>query len=665
MKKFVLSSLCIVFVLGLFAQTDFYYVGNGKTVNCKIKKDMVVFKCQPETDIETLVKQSVFTSAYRFSKDLVIATIDTLKSNLEMVKNHRNITDATYALKCFDNELQLPNGNIFVRMKGGISPEILLDDAGLIPFVEKVELFNPYSQIYKVCLNVPLGDILQICRNLYELNQCEFVEPSFILIMKPPITQAPDTSSLNRNTPDHDRADYYPKQWGLHNDGSYPTYAIAGVDIKAEEAWSITKGNPNIKIAVIDEGVELNHLDLEDNILKDLGYDVFHENYVISPPPPGSNDKGDNHGTLCSGVICALDNNTGVVGVAPHCKIVPVRIAMKYTNNKTNIPGEGDYSWITSDEKIARGITYAWDTAKVDIMSISWGYQNNHDIIAYAFSNAAQYGRNGKGCIAVAATGNNSCYHGICFPSYLPYVIAVNGIYANGNNYGCTGDSLDITAPAVDIYTTDINSTYAPCEGTSLASPLVAGVAALMLSVNPNLTWQQVHYIIETTARKEFGIMILNDYFDVPELYPNGLWSNVTGYGLVNAHAAVLNSICYTGFPLVTETITENTLWNTGKHVNSTITIPNNVTLTITSTVTCDAQVAIIIQPGGKLIINGGTLTNACLGEMWQGVTVNNQGYIDLRNGGKIENAITGITAESGATVNTFNAHFINNLSSG
>jgi subtilisin family serine protease len=680
MKKNILFSLFILLVLGLSAQTDYYYLGSGKRVECKIKKDMVVFKSQPQTDIDAMVEQDIFTFAHRFDKDLVVATIDPLKSNLKILKNHRNIVDATYALEC-SGEIQMPNGNIFIRMKGGISPEALLDDSGLTQRVEKIELFNPYSQIYKVCLNVPLGDILQISRDLYELNQCEFVEPSFILLMKTPITHSSDTN-LNRDpSPCNNTPNCYSYQWGLHNDGTYPPTipghspsAIAGIDIKAEGAWSITKGDPNIKIAVLDVGIQLDHPDLESNILQSLGYDVAAYLYNAPPPfppPAGSNTGTDDHGTICSGVIGALDNNTGIIGVAPNCKIVPVRIAFK-TFAKSNEPGNedwGDNIWKTCDEWIARGITYAYDTAKVDILNCSWGSMVSKSIIDTAITHAVKYGRNGKGCIVAAASGNGRSEDPVSFPASLPYVIAVSGIYADGFYYGSYDDSLDVVAPAVKILTTTINSTNTLInEGTSVACPHVSGIAALILSVNPNLTERQVRDIIESTAQKvrENGYDFNYDYnYDNINLHPNGSWSNYVGYGLVDAHAAVMAARCYTGLSIVHGNITQNTIWNTPVHAIGAITIPNGVTLTITSTVKFDLGSSIIIQPGGKLIIDHGTLTNACPNTMWQGIIVQGSnryaGSVEVRNGGTIQNAIAGITVQAGAKVKTDNAQFINN----
>jgi len=88
------------------------------------------------------------------------------------------------------------------------------------------------------------------------------------------------------------------------------------------------------------------------------------------------------------------------------------------------------------------------------------------------------------------------------------------------------------------------------------------------------------------------------------------------GYGLVDAHASVLaalETICYSGLPIVHGTITQNSSWTTPVHATGTITIPNGITLTVTSEVKCENEVSFIIHSGGALILNGGTLTNACL----------------------------------------------------
>ena len=108
-------------------------------------------------------------------------------------------------------------------------------------------------------------------------------------------------------------------------------------------------------------------------------------------------------------------------------------------------------------------------------------------------------------------------------------------------------------------------------------------------------------------------------------------------------------------------TITQNTIWSTPVHLAEPITIPNNVTLTISSTVKCEDHVSITIQSGGWLVVDGGILTNACEGEMWQGVIVANQGVVIVNNNGTISNAICGISVEGHGMVFATGARFVNN----
>jgi hypothetical protein len=202
---------------------------------------------------------------------------------------------------------------------------------------------------------------------------------------------------------------------------------------------------------------------------------------------------------------------------------------------------------------------------------------------------------------------------------------------------------------------------------TSFACPHVSGVAALILAVNPNLSVQKVRYIIESTCTK-----LPNYVFDPPNVaHPNGTWHEEVGYGLVNAHAAVLAARCYSDLPIVHGTITQNTTWNTDKHAIGAITVPNGMTLNITSEVKFDHESSISIHPGARLILDGGTLTSACQGEMWQGIFVQGdpnqpvgnqyQGYVQLKKGGTIENAVCGITVQGGGYVSAQNAQFVNN----
>jgi len=110
-----------------FAQTDFIYSTDGKIENFKIRKDIVLLQCQPNTQIKTLVNEFYLTSAFNYSDNLIIATIDTLKTNINSLKRAHNVADVTYALEYADSNIQIPTYEIFVEMKDGKTPEEILN----------------------------------------------------------------------------------------------------------------------------------------------------------------------------------------------------------------------------------------------------------------------------------------------------------------------------------------------------------------------------------------------------------------------------------------------------------------------------------------------------------------------------------------------------------
>ncbi|HEY9074026.1 MAG TPA: S8 family serine peptidase, partial [Desulfobaccales bacterium] len=242
----------------------------------------------------------------------------------------------------------------------------------------------------------------------------------------------------------------------------------------------------------------------------------------------------DAHGTNCAGIAAAMtNNNLGVAGVANNCKIMPVRVG----KSGNAVP---DY-W-TTDAWLADGISWA-ATHGADVLSNSWGGGTAADAVTSAITSAKTTGRGGKGCVVCFSSGNDN--GPVAYPANLGNVLAVGAISPTGERKspnssdgefwwgGNYGNELDISAPGVLIYSTDIHGAagytagdYEPTfNGTSSACPHVAGVAGLVLSVNPNLTATQVENAIKSTAT---------------DLGATG-WDPQFGYGLVNAYGAVMS----------------------------------------------------------------------------------------------------------------------------
>jgi len=271
----------------------------------------------------------------------------------------------------------------------------------------------------------------------------------------------------------------------------------------APEVWNQNITGNGIVLAVVDSGVDYTHPDLDDNIWRNAGEiagngidddrngyidDIRGWDFVASDNNPMDLDF-DGHGTHIAGAIAAERNDFGITGVAPNAKIMPVRVLSAFGS------GEPNY--------VAAGIRYAADNG-ANVINLSLGNEFVHSSV---INNAIQYANN-KGSVVVRAAGNSGVYQ----PDYPArnadrWGIAVGSSDINGsmdydsNRAGST--PLDyVVAPGVDIYSTTPYNTYDTLTGTSMATPQVAGVAALVLNANPTLTPAQVEYILTTTANR-------------------------------------------------------------------------------------------------------------------------------------------------------------------
>jgi subtilisin family serine protease len=242
-------------------------------------------------------------------------------------------------------------------------------------------------------------------------------------------------------------------------------------------AWSIATGQPSTIVAVLDSGVRADHPDLAGKVLP--GYDFFNND----------NDPTDDvgHGTAVAGIIAAHGNDgVGIAGVAWNVNILPVKV------------GNADGAPVSV---IAQGIYYAVDHGAA-VINLSLGSDTPsatlEDSIKYAYSHNV---------VVVAASGNNP--NQASFPASYNDTISVGAATNAGDNVASFSSRIsrvDLSAPGVDILTTyweaSIGNTWALTSGTSFSTPMVSGTVALMHSVDPNLTVEQIRSVLTGTARK-------------------------------------------------------------------------------------------------------------------------------------------------------------------
>lgn len=218
-------------------------------------------------------------------------------------------------------------------------------------------------------------------------------------------------------------------------------------------AWEFTMGE-GVVVAVLDTGVDLDHEDLVENLLPG-------RNFVDLNSPP---DDDNGHGSHVTGIICASNNDFGVVGVAPKTKVIPVKVLDK--KGAGNLPN------------VANGIRWAADQG-ADFITMSLGAPAQVPMVQEAIRYAAS-----KGTITWCAAGNAGKTRQIFYPAAYPETIGIGAIDENFNraSFSCTGPDLDFVAPGVRILSTVPDNWYAVLSGTSMANPFAVGVASLLLS---------------------------------------------------------------------------------------------------------------------------------------------------------------------------------------
>ncbi len=327
---------------------------------------------------------------------------------------------------------------------------------------------------------------------------------------------------------------HFGKQWGFHNTGQ--ASGTPDADIDGPEGWDLQMGNGNIIVAIVDSGIDYNHQDLATRIwinrIEDIngnlvvdpsdfngidddgnGYidDLRGWNFILNNSNP-MDDHYNSHGTHCAGIAGANTfNNVGVAGTLWSCQLMPLK-AM-YGNN-------GTIMWAHA----APAIIYAADNG-AQVISMSFAGSSDNITLKAACDYAYA-----SGCVLVAAIGN----HGSSAP-YIPAkynsVIAVGATNRNDTRWSSSayGSHISVVAPGVEIYSTMRNNQYGYMTGTSMATPMVAGLAGLIIAEYPSLTNADIKSLITLTAEDQVG-NLTEDVLGFDNYY---------GYGRVNAYIAL------------------------------------------------------------------------------------------------------------------------------
>lgn len=508
--------------------SELYYYSEGKKIPLTIHTNSINIKYKENADIKNI--ESDLNNISK-AKSLSTAELSIIKKqNVAKIIFNKNISKSDFAQAISDLKKMKDVANAVPALKyPQSSSPILFSDIFAVQFKKEiskteidemnkqygVEISKPISFLangYLLKITNPVDyNILQIANQYYESGKVVFSHPDFII------------EHQLKFTPNDQ---YFPNQWHLNNTGQS---GIADEDIDAVEAWDLTQGDTNLIIAVIDEGIDIDHEDLSAKV-------VFPYNAIDGTDDPRPIASNESHGTATSGLAVAIGNNTiGVVGSAPNCKLMPIKLL--------------DTGETTSSD--ADAFIYASDNG-ASVLSNSWGPEDNAgyapipDLFKAAMDYVIKYGRSGKGSTILFAAGNGN--EDIGEDRYASYdkVIAVGASRSSATRatFSDYGEELDVIAPGSSLTTTDIMGSWGYSTsgnyvtnyftGTSASTPVAAGVCGLIISANPQLNYIGVQNVLETTTDK---IDTANANYD-----ENG-FSLKYGYGRINAYNAVSKAI--------------------------------------------------------------------------------------------------------------------------
>jgi thermitase len=555
MKLTILAFISIN-ILSVLSYAQDYYFYEGKRIELTKRQDKIAIILNKTNLTKNNIEQTLKTQINSFG-DLKELTENLFLINFSDPVPEAQIDQQISALQTL-NELvkfatpvyfgesrkvsQIPTDEFIVKLFN-LRDKRKLDDINDQYNIEIKENINDENTFILKSQNGVKLNALQLSEIYLQTGYFEYCEPNF---------GYPEGCLFNYTPNDA----FYTSQWVLNNTGqSTPTGGDAGggdltnsvgipdADMDVNLAWDYTKGNNSVIVGVFDTGVDSAHPDLYQNLI--TGYDASTNTQSVKTDPVG-------HGTCTAGIIGARTNNglgvAGIVGgdnsINSNCKIRSFKLV-----NSSGV--------FTTNANLAAAFNLA-QTTGVHVSSNSWGGGTPSPTLTTAINNLSASGRGGLGCVILFSSGNDG-RNPPAYPSYLASVVCVGASTKHdqkkasgtgnqlwwGGNYGedANGD-LDLVAPTI-CYTTDIQGAggyntsagtagdyYATFNGTSAACPNAAGVAALIFSINPNFTRNQVLDYLYRGCEK-----IDNVGYNSVKSY--GYWNEYFGYGRVNA----LNSV--------------------------------------------------------------------------------------------------------------------------
>jgi len=413
-----------------------------------------------------------------------------------------------------DAQTRYMASEILVKFKAGVTQQEI--DASHAQYRVTVIEYLTALQLYR--LRIPADKSVEEMLTLYRNDgRVDYVEPNY----------------MGRGGDIVPNDTFFSSQWYLNNTGQASGRPDA--DIDAVEGWDVTQGRSSIVVAVLDTGIDFASPEFAGRILP--GFDFINNDADPSADHP--------HGVEVTGILAAASNNGfGIAGVAPRVSILPVKVLNASNAGATTA--------------LAQGLIFAATRgARVISMSLI-----NYPTDSAVLNSALQFARN-SGAVLIACGGNGGIGNAdVTGPGASPLTIAVGATDRNDQraSFSGTGAALDVVAPGVSIPTIDVtgpNQSLVSFSGCSAATPVVSGIAALLLSTDPTLTHNDVQQILENTAEDLVGA--------AAEDRPGR--DDSFGYGRVNMNEALTaaipdslnSSVSFEALPVTFNTIPDPT----------------------------------------------------------------------------------------------------------